>query len=304
MSYENRALKAKCKKCSRQIAWFWKDQREAPTSWLCQCGCRNFLVKPPEWPNVPRTLYLGWDHNRRLRVHPFPPSKAESENPVWAQPYSIRSFLLQASNALGGCSYGCSTRGNVMDETILADRCYSPLDPAEWPEGPETWDCHLAGGWTNGQSTCPLWENIAKLCQSESEWRFLHRYLGYTKHRQFPMLLPQTSIGIGERRRPDFVAYIPTQYWNYKWIAIQLDGAHPETQKESDKERDAYIIEQGYDVLSIRSTKTGYFAEVRELVERFENDLNLAEDDPWASAIEGEVSRAVQERPDPNDIPF
>jgi hypothetical protein len=118
------------------------------------------------------------------------------------------------------------------------------------------------------------------------------------------MLLPQTSIGIGERRRPDFVVFVPLQYWNYKWMAIQLDGAHPESQKESDKERDAYIIEQGYEVQSIRPTQTGYFEEVRRLVETFENWLNLAEEDPWDLAIEGEVSRVEEEPPEPDDIPF
>jgi hypothetical protein len=93
----------------------------------------------------------------------------------------------------------CVTRGTVMDETVFSDTCSAPEDVGE--DGPETWDCHIAGGWTNGQSTCPLWENIAKLCQTESERKFLHRYLSYTKHRQFPMLLPQTWIGIAERRR-------------------------------------------------------------------------------------------------------
>jgi hypothetical protein len=205
MSYENRALKAKCKKCDRQVAWFWSDQRKAPASWVCECGWRNYLVKQLEWPNVPRTLYLGYEKHRRLRVHPFPPFPANSKNPAWAQPYSIRSFLLQASNVLGGCSYSCDNRGAVMDETVFADKCCSPEDDNRWPE---FLDCHLASGWTNGQSSCPLWENIAKLCQSESERRFLHQYLGFTKHRQFPMLLPQPGIGIGERRRPDFVAFV------------------------------------------------------------------------------------------------
>ena len=38
--------------------------------------------------------------------------------------------------------------------------------------------------------------------------KVLHQYLVYAKH-QFPMLLPQPRIGIAERRRPDFVAFVP-----------------------------------------------------------------------------------------------
>ncbi|HZC35134.1 MAG TPA: DUF559 domain-containing protein [Chthoniobacterales bacterium] len=72
------------------------------------------------------------------------------------------------------------------------------------------------------------------------------------------MLLPQTWIGIAERRRPDFVAFVPLQHWNYKWIAIQLDGAHSEDNEQADQKRDAYLIEQGYEVQSIRPTQTGY----------------------------------------------
>ena len=94
------------------------------------------------------------------------------------------------------------------------------------------------------------------------------------------MLLPQTWIGIAERRRPDFVALVPLQYCNYKWIAIQLDGTHRQDQEQSDKERDSYLVEQGYEVHSIRPSQTGYFEEVRRLVEAFENWMNLAEEDP------------------------
>jgi hypothetical protein len=79
---------------------------------------------------------------------------------------------------------------------------------------------------------------------------------------------------------------------------------HPESKKESAKERDAYTIGQGYDVLSIRETKSGYFEEVRSLVERFENQINLDEEDLWDLAIEGEVSRAEEEPPEPDEIPF
>jgi hypothetical protein len=95
-----------------------RRSKESTSSWPCQCSWRNFLIKSPDWPDLPRTLYLGHEPNRRLRVHPLPPQK---QSPVWAQPYSIRSFLLQASENLGGCSYNCAIQGVVMDETIFAD---------------------------------------------------------------------------------------------------------------------------------------------------------------------------------------
>jgi hypothetical protein len=300
MGYQDRALKAACKRCQKEVAWLWQgDQKKAPPSWLCKCGWRNFLIKSPDWPDLPRTLYLGHELNRRLRVYPSPP---QNQSPVWAQPYSIRSFLLQASENLGGCSYSCSTRGVVMDEAIFSDTCCAPEDQEE--QWQQHWDCHIAGGWTNGQSTCPLWEKLAKLCQTDPERRFLHQYLSYTKHRQFPMLLPQTWIGIADRKRPDFVAFVPLQYWNYKWIAIQLDGAHSEDQEQTDKQRDAYVVEQGYEVLSIRPSQSGYFEEVRRLVEGFENRMNSAKEQLWQIAIEAEVSRAQFEEPGPDDLPF
>jgi hypothetical protein len=39
------------------------------------------------------------------------------------------------------------------------------------------------------------------------------------------MLLPQARLGMGERRRPDFVVFIPVHFWNYKKLAIQLSIA-------------------------------------------------------------------------------
>lgn len=300
MSYENHSLKATCPKCNRSVLWSWKPGRKykPPSSWNCTCGYRNYIAPPPVWPEIPHILYLGHEQNQQLRIHPIRPGTISE---AWNQPYSIRSFLLQASRALGGCSYGCISRGTVMDEPVFADICNSPEDSDGFPEA---WDCHMAAGWTNGETSCPLWEHVKNLCQSEPEKQFLYRYLSYTKHRQFPMLLPQTRIGIAERRRPDFVAFVPFQYWKYKWIAIQLDGAHSEDQRESDNQRDAYVSEQGYEVLSIRPTRSGYLEEVRRLVEMFENWMNRWEEDDWAVMIEAEVTRSEELESSPDDIPF
>lgn len=114
------------------------------------------------------------------------------------------------------------------------------------------------------------------------------------------MLIPQTSIGIAERRRPDFVAFVPLQYWRYKWIAVQLDGAHLESQARDDWARDQYIQEHNYEVLSLRPNKRGYLGEVQKLVEAIEGWMNLADDDPWSIAIEVPVRKSVPDEP----IPF
>jgi hypothetical protein len=60
------------------------------------------------------------------------------------------------------------------------------------------------------------------------------------------------------------------------------------------------VVEQGYQVQSIRPTQSGYFEEVRRLVEMFEEWMKLAEEQPWEVAIEAEVSRFELE----DEMPF
>jgi hypothetical protein len=179
-----------------------------------------------------------------------------------------------------------------MDEPVFTDNCYDS-DPDE-PYGGyvAAHDCHLVSGWTTGKDSCPLWEQIIGLCQTEPEKRFLKRYLQFVKDRQFPMLIPQSGIGITERRRPDFVAFIPLQYWKYKWVAIQLDAAHTLAQTASDSERDDYVREHKYEVISLRPEQKGYFEEVRSLVEEFETWISLAETDPWSIVVDAEVKKS------------
>jgi len=294
MGYEHRARKATCGKCKRQVAWFWKGPKTASNKWVCECGATNYLKPLPKWPEVPRTLYIGPDKLTRFKVYPLPPECPEEE---WAQPYSVRSFVYQASRKFGGCSYSCQPRGTVMDETVFTDTCYDPnVDNYE----PNSWDCHMVNGWTTGQESCPLWERVAKLCQTDTERKFLHRYLGYVKDRQYPMLIPQTWIGIAERRRPDYVAFVPLQYWNYKWLVIQLDGTHSEEQIPDDALRDEYVRQYKFEVISLKPNEKGYFEEVRRLVEQLENWMTLAETSPWQVAVEAKVTKTVDEV----DIPF
>jgi hypothetical protein len=146
MGYEHRALKAECGHCKRQVAWSWKPPLKTPTTWLCQCRYRNFLTPPPKWPDLPLTLYIGHERNKRLRLHPIPPDISDAH---WAQPYSIRSFLYQASRSLGGCHYMCGDRGTVMDERVFSDRCCQSweADDESWAERAIHLECHIAGGW-------------------------------------------------------------------------------------------------------------------------------------------------------------
>jgi hypothetical protein len=185
-----------------------------------------------------------------------------------------------------------------MGERLLLDRCCAPEDLEGFDV--ERHDCHIASGWTKGQTECPLWSYIAALCQTEPEQRFLHKYLGFVKHRQFPMLLPQTWVDIADRRRPDFVAFVPLQYWSYKWVAIQLDTSHNQAQAKTDQARDAQIAEHNYEVISLRPQSSGYLEEVRRLVERFDALMRIADDDHWQVAVDAEISRTEEDL----ELPF
>ena len=297
MGYEHRARRVTCPNCKKQVAWFLEKSAKLSNTWTCNCGATNHLKAMPDWPSVPRTLYIGPDKYARFKLYPIPP---ECPNESWAQPYSIRSFVYQASRQFGRCHYGCSHRGQVMDEVVYSDACHDGDADDDYSEPHQ---CHLVAGWTTGLDSCPLWSDIAKLCQTETERKFLHRYLAYVKDRQFPMLIPQTWIGIAERRRPDFVAFIPLQFWSYKWIAIQLDGAHTEANQADDVLRDQYVAGHNYEILPLRPNEMGYLEEVRSLVEKIEEWMSLANTDPWKVAVEAEVTKTVAPR-QIDDIPF
>jgi hypothetical protein len=153
----------------------------------------------------------------------------------------------------------------------------------------------------HGQEKCPVWEEIAKLCQTESERMFLKKYLSFVKDRQFPMLIPQTWIGIADRRRPDFVGFVPLQHWRYKWVAIQLDASHGDDQVVEDARRDEFVREQNYEVIPLRPTQTGYLEEVRRIAEQFEAWMTLADSNPWEVVVEATVVRFEQAD---DDLPF
>src|SRR5687767_12011229 len=132
MGYEERLIKSTCRGCD--TVWLW---RRGPADkpfrrWSCKkCGGANVVAPLPDWPEVPRSLYIGADNARLLKLFPVPPERA---NERWARPYGIRSVLYQASGSLGGCRYTCSPRGAVYDEAVYFDRCLDPNDPSYDPE--------------------------------------------------------------------------------------------------------------------------------------------------------------------------
>lgn len=282
MGYQHRILRAFCGRCDHPVYWKWEEwgrPRSRLRPWDCSvCGAANVPAAYHPWPHVPRVLYAGQDRGHQLKLYPVPPDHQEEP---WAQPYSTRSFVAQASERLQGCWYTCSLRKEIMGEPVFDDRCH-------WLD--DNWEglgrrCHMIEGWTLGEESCPLWQEVGKFCQTDTERRFLHWYLGLVKDRQFPMLIPQVRAGIAERRRPDFVLFVPLQYWNYKWYAVQLDRAHAEEMAEADELRDADIAVQGYTVIRLKPGEVGYYEEVRRLVERIEREMEQAASDPLSVAV-------------------
>src|SRR5437660_12808837 len=106
MGYAHRILKYTCPQC--RTDWKIEPQRLDDTlsyKYTCdKCGALNRLIALAAWPDVERTVYLGHDNLKLLKVHPVAPG---TQNEPWAAPYSVRSFLYQASRHFGGCYYTC-----------------------------------------------------------------------------------------------------------------------------------------------------------------------------------------------------
>ena len=300
MGYREKALKTKCGNCGTIWGWKWREPeiKKTPAKLTCRsCGAENQLATLESVENVPSFLYLGHEKNRQLKILPVPVGSHLDRTAF--PPYSIRSFVQQASCELGGCSYSCNKRGEVHGEYVFHDHC-CPGDSDEYYDGSSA--CHVVHGWIKGQISCPLWERIRGFCQTENEVRFLHSYLGLVKDRQFPMLLPQVRIGIAERRRPDFVLFVPLQHWTYKWYAIELDRSHTSEMTLADELRDYDLSREGYEVISLGRTSSSYLNETKSLVERIEREMNQVSSDYFSVAKEVTVKSTVV--PESVDIPF
>lgn len=168
LGYDHRACTAACGKCGTRVYWSWQGSKKQPSVWRCEkCGMRNVLGRVPEWPDLPRTLYIGHEKHQQGKLYPIPP---DGSNETWAQPYSIRSFVSQASSRFGGCLYESSAGGSVMGEPVFVDRCANATVDGFVEFEP----CHFVAGFTIGSEKCPLWEKVAALCQTDRETRFLH----------------------------------------------------------------------------------------------------------------------------------
>jgi hypothetical protein len=118
------------------------------------------------------------------------------------------------------------------------------------------------------------------------------------------MLIPQARIGRAERRRVDFVLFVPLQYYRYKWYAIQLDAAHPSTATENDKLRDEEIRVHGYETLNLRPEGRNYYPEVTNLVEQVDREMRMAESESGRREAALEVPVIRTEDPYEDEAPF
>jgi len=199
------------------------------------------------------------------------------------------------------CNYSSGGSDELLGEPFYKDFCSASAD---W--NVDGYRCHLLSGWTKGERTCELWEQLKSYCQTLPEQKFLWAYLSLVKGRNFPMMLPQARIGVAERRRPDFVAFVPLQYLKYKRYAIELDGAHTEENRAKDDARDVELAAENYEVLSLRPGERGYFSEVQRVVERFSGEMSEAERSAWDLATEVELASWSGGMPQisDEDIPF
>jgi len=302
MGYQHRIYNSPCGNCG--TSWIlrltsWEKGTFLPRKFDCDsCGASNTTKKPNLYPNVPRVLYCGHERGKQLEIYPYPP---QHEGSAWALPYSTRAFVCQASQQIGKCRYSCGESTQVMGEPVYQDDCQDDRSEDPW----DTTRCHLLSGWIRGQSTCALWEELKTYCQTVTEQRFLWAYLSLAKRRNFPMLLPQVRIGIAERRRPDFVLFVPMQYLFYKRYAVELDGAHSAEHASLDEIRDMDLAAENYEVISLRPNQLGYFPEVQKLIETIA--VEMTEVEKSAGEFATEIENASYSKPvvvSDDDIPF
>jgi len=276
MGYRDRVWCYTCGECHDR----WRYDHEVRKRVLrCRsCGAENTVRAFDPVPNLPTRLYIGHDRLHLVTLFPVPPEHPSEE---WAQPYSTRSVLYQLARELQECSYSPSVRGQTLGETIFRDLCWLDDERA----GPVP--CHMMSGFTRGEETCNLWTKIANLCQTDPERRFLRHYLSLVKDREFPMLIPQVRLGVGDRRRTDFAVFVPLQRWKYDCLAVELDRAHPQDRAEADHDKELEIVAQGYRVVRcVGQGERGYYDDVRSLVEQIDAAMKRAVSDPTSVAVD------------------
>ncbi len=78
---------------------------------------------------------------------------------------------------------------------------------------------------------------------------------------------------------------------------MELDAGH-EGREEQDEARDLDLAYEGYEVISLKPEKAGYYEQAKQLVERVESDMARAEKDPFEVAKEISAQRAYRGDPD------
>lgn len=300
MGYQHRAYKSTCGECHQTFLWnwqSWKPKAILPPSWDCaSCGATNFISGANPGPNVPRVLSAGHDKNNQLAVYPTPPRLSAEP---WALSYSIRSLVSQASLQFAGCFYACSRQEVVLDEPVFLDECRDPYAAS----GEDWHKCHMLSGWTLGHDECGLWNMLKALCRTPEEVEFLHEYLAVLRGRNFPALIPQPKVGVGENEggRPDFTLYVPLQHFSYKWYAIELNGRRTDSFTH-DESRRLDLASLGYEILSCRAGSHGYADAVVELVDKIDTEMTEADRDAWAVAVEVLVENTAEPTPEEGDL--
>lgn len=184
------------------------------------------------------------------------------------QPYSVRSVLAQLSARKDfPCKYfalskGRDEFGNIMWEEGCMEHC----EGADYK--PYMHSCHLANGWIHGEETCPGWQYLGNLCQSENERRFLHQYLRLNHDREAPMPIPQAHIEVTERIRIDFVVFVPVTRFAWRWLAVEIDSKDYHDHQKDDA-RDWSVQIEGYEVLRLSAEKI-MLDQVRDLYKRIQ----------------------------------
>jgi hypothetical protein len=314
MGYSGHVLKAACSRCGSEVVWTRELQSKLPKEWTCECRATNILERRELQPNIPPFIWIGHEHVRQLKLLSYViPTDDSSTQAHWLPPYSIRSFVFQASAQFQGCRYETCWKGEVMGEPVFSDRCLD-VPRFEWDvhvgemRNPEAYEhsCHMVSGFTLGAKSCPLWESVSALCQTEGERRFLQTYLNLVKDRQFPMLIPQARLGISESRRPDFVAFVPLHESRFKCYAVELDQGHNASMARRDDERDLELQALGFQVIRVKPADGKSFRDLKDLICTFDKEMRRADSEDWSEraqvALELKVERSVWSVGE--DLPF
>lgn len=263
--------------------------------------CSNYIkLKYPPQPNLPHSLYIGPEKLKRIKLLPLPPKNVIYQGhgeyhqffgagdcgqchfaksfpdsygapmdcgfdlPDEIQPYSVRSFLIQLSLRKDfPCKYFVQiSQKDVYGNIILNEGCMKSCSGCNYRS--DIHPCHVANGWIHGEESCPGWEYIANLCQSENERRFLHQYLRINHDRESPMPIPQAHIENTERIRVDYVMFVPITRFTWKWLAIEIDSKLYHQDSNRDFQKNIMMESEGYEVIRLSAEKM-MLDQVREL---------------------------------------